>query len=47
MILLRHYGGLSFKEIAKEYHLPIGTVLSKVHRGLKQLKRMMSDDENG
>jgi RNA polymerase sigma-70 factor, ECF subfamily len=47
MILLRHYGGLSFKEIALQTNLPLGTVLSRVHRGLKQLKRILEHEENG
>lgn len=43
IILLRHYGGLSFKEIAEQLKIPIGTALTKVHRGLKHLKRIMND----
>ena len=42
MILLRHYGQLSFKELAKHFNVPLGTALAKVHRGLKQLKKIMS-----
>ncbi len=41
-IILRHYSQMGFKEIAQECGLPIGTVLSKVHRGLKKLKDIMS-----
>jgi len=43
IILLRHYGGLSFKEIAEQLKIPIGTALTRVHRGLKHLKRIISD----
>lgn len=43
MILLRHYGQLSFKELAKHFDIPLGTALAKVHRGLKQLKKIMSE----
>jgi RNA polymerase sigma-70 factor, ECF subfamily len=41
LILLRYYSGLSFKEIAKTRKEPIGTVLSKVHRGLAKLRELM------
>lgn len=38
MILLRHFAELSFKEIADLVDRPIGTVLARVHRGLKKLR---------
>ena len=41
IVLLRHYGQLSFKELAAHFKMPIGTVLNKVHRSLKQLKVML------
>ncbi len=41
LIMLRYYGQLSFKEIAAMRPEPIGTTLSKMHRGLKKLRRMM------
>lgn len=41
MILLRHYGELSFKEIAAAFDCPLGTALARVHRGLKSLRRRM------
>lgn len=41
LILLRYYSGLSFKEIARMRREPIGTVLSKVHRGLAKLRELM------
>ena len=41
LIMLRFYSELSFKEIAKMRSVPIGTVLAKVHRGLKKLKVLM------
>ena len=43
LIMLRFYSQLSFKQIAKMRSEPIGTVLSKVHRGLKKLRQMMND----
>jgi RNA polymerase sigma-70 factor, ECF subfamily len=41
LILLRYYSDLSFKEIARLRKEPIGTVLSKVHRGLAKLRELM------
>lgn len=41
LIMLRFYGQLSFKELAEIQQAPIGTVLSKVHRGLKKLRGLM------
>lgn len=41
LIMLRFYGDMSFKELAEMKDEPIGTVLSKVHRGLKKLKEYM------
>jgi len=42
MILMRHFGDLTFKEIASDFGCPIGTVLAKVHRGLKTLRKLMA-----
>lgn len=44
MILLRHFGQMSYKEIADLFQCPLGTALARVHRGLKALRRMMSKD---
>jgi RNA polymerase sigma-70 factor (ECF subfamily) len=41
LIMLRFYSELSFKEIAKVRSEPIGTTLSKLHRGLKRLRELM------
>jgi len=41
LIILRFYSGLSFKEIAELKKEPIGTTLSKVHRGIAKLKELM------
>ena len=46
IILLRHYGQLSFKEIAEQFDIPIGTALAKVHRGLKRLHKLMVKEES-
>jgi len=41
LIMLRFYSQLSFKEMAEMRGEPIGTTLSKVHRGLKKLRERM------
>jgi len=43
LILMRFYGDLSFTEIAEIKAQPIGTVLSRVHRGLKKIKDWMEE----
>ena len=45
ILLLRYYGGLSFKELAEHFQLPIGTALAKVHRGLKTLRHKLGSVE--
>jgi len=44
ILMLRFYGELSFKELAELRSEPIGTTLSKVHRGLKKMRKLMEDD---
>ncbi len=47
MVLLRHFGSASFKELSKMFDCPMGTALAKVHRGLKALRKLMgAEDEN-
>jgi RNA polymerase sigma-70 factor (ECF subfamily) len=46
LIVLRYYSGMSFREIAEARSMPIGTVLSKVHRGLKRLRQSMERQDN-
>ncbi len=41
LIMLRFYSQLSLKEMAKIRREPIGTTLSKLHRGLKRLRELM------
>lgn len=47
LIVLRFYGDFSFKELAEMRAEPIGTTLSKVHRGLKKLKEWMEQSDEG
>ncbi|MCK5566143.1 MAG: RNA polymerase sigma factor [Planctomycetes bacterium] len=44
LIMLRYYGQLSFKELAEVRKVPVGTVLSKVHRSIKRLKELMGNE---
>jgi len=46
MIVLRHFSEMSFKEIAEIYDCPLGTVLARVHRGLRALRRIMSEEND-
>jgi RNA polymerase sigma-70 factor (ECF subfamily) len=41
LIMLRFYSEASFKEMAAMRSEPIGTTLSKLHRGLKRLRELM------
>jgi len=41
LLMLRFYGGLTFRQIAETRSEPIGTILSKVHRGVKRLRELM------
>jgi RNA polymerase sigma-70 factor (ECF subfamily) len=41
LIMLRFYSQLSLKEIAHMRSEPIGTTLSKLHRGLKRLRELI------
>lgn len=43
VILLRHYGGMSFAEIANLMGTPLGTALARAHRGLGKLRGLMED----
>jgi len=47
MVLLRHFGQMSFREIAEVFDCPLGTVLAKVHRALRTLRgRLEAGDES-
>jgi len=46
MILLRHFGQMSFKEIAELFECPLGTALAKVHRGLRSLRKWMDAEHD-
>ena len=46
IIHLRHYGGLSFKQIAEILDQPLGTVLARQHRALKKLHEVLGGGEH-
>lgn len=46
MILMRHFGELSFRELADIFECPLGTALARVHRGLRRLRKLMGDDDD-
>ena len=41
VLQMRHYGGLSFAQIAQVLGQPIGTVLARQHRALKKLRELL------
>ena len=43
VIVLRHFDGLKFRQIASILDCPLGTVKSRVRLGLEQLHRMLTD----
>ena len=43
VILLRHFSGMSFAEIAQAMGTPLGTALARSHRGFGKLREMMED----
>ena len=45
IIAMRYYSGLSFEELAKIRNEPVGTCLSKVHRGIKRLRQLMENSD--
>ncbi len=45
MIVLRHFSGMSFAEIASVMECPLGTALAKVHRGIKTLRKTLERQE--
>lgn len=47
LLLLRFYGGLSFKQMARVVRRPLGTVLWQVRRSLEKLAKRVRDSELG
>jgi RNA polymerase sigma-70 factor (ECF subfamily) len=46
IIHLRFAAGLSYAQIAYALEVPIGTVRSRLHRGLKQIREHIGDYDN-
>jgi len=44
-IILKHYYGYSYEEIAGKMKILTGTVKSRIHNGLKALKKELGEDE--
>lgn len=42
-VLLADVEEFSYKEIAEMLHIPIGTVMSRLHRGRKQMQKALAD----
>jgi len=47
VLQLRHYAGLSFRQIAEILGQPLGTVLARQHRALQKLADLMDTSGNG
>lgn len=47
MVLLRHFGDMSFRDIAETFQCPLGTALAKVHRGLQKLRHELERRGSG
>lgn len=47
VIHLRFAAGLSYEQISHTLEIPVGTVRSRLHRGLKTIKEIAGDWENG
>ncbi|WP_010243119.1 RNA polymerase sigma factor SigY [Acetivibrio cellulolyticus] len=43
-LLLKHYYGFSYEEIANKMSIPLGTVKSRIHNGLKVLRKELGYD---
>ncbi len=47
VVVLRHFSGLSFKEIADIMGTPVGTALARAHRGLSHLRALIEGADHG
>lgn len=47
IFLMRHYSGLSFKEISGILGAPIGTVLARMSRAMAKMRRELGEQEAG
>ena len=47
VVVLRYVADLSYKEIAHVLEVPLGTVLSRLKRGLSRLEPLLADNDGG
>lgn len=47
IVLLHVVSGLKHREIAQDLDLPLGTVLTRYHRGLRKLKQFLTEGGSG
>jgi len=45
VLLMRYYGDMTFKDIARARGEPLGTVLARAHRALKKLGGLIPEDD--
>lgn len=45
VVILRHYGGLSFKEISKMLDININTALGRMHYAILKMREMVSKEQ--
>ncbi len=43
-IILKHYYGYAYEEIAQMMDIPLGTVKSRIHNGLQQMRKEMGEE---
>jgi RNA polymerase sigma-70 factor (ECF subfamily) len=46
VVILRHYGGLSFKEISQMLDININTALGRMHYAVLKMREMVGKDKN-
>ena len=47
VVILKYVSGYSQEEIAKILDIPIGTVKSRIYRGLRDLRKLLKEDDYG
>lgn len=44
VLMLRHFSGMSFRDIAEALGVPLGTALARAHRALRRLRAELEDE---